>query len=62
MKLEYDIEYLDSKKLVVITTAKKISSARGTYRYIIQLPKFWIKKFKEDQKFRVEIRVIEGDG
>jgi len=59
VRLSYDIEYLDNKKIIIKTTIKKVSTRRAAYRYVVQLPKFWIKKFKDNSKVKVTVEVLK---
>jgi len=59
MRLGYDILYLDDKKIVIKTKVKKLMASRGAYRFVVQLPKFWIEKKDGGREAKITIELVE---
>ncbi len=59
MRMGYKILYLDESKVIIETNVKKISTKRGAYRYVVQLPKFWIEDKGDNRKVKITIEVLE---
>jgi len=59
MRMGYKILYLDESKIIIETSVKKISTRRGAYRHIVQLPKFWIEDKGDNRKVKITVEVLK---